>query len=69
MEKKIARISFLVYTGLSLALVLIFLMATYLNGIKYPPVARFGGTVWVFILSMIIMMPIVIPAIKKRYQS
>ncbi|MHB1419492.1 MAG: hypothetical protein ACYCX4_07845 [Bacillota bacterium] len=68
MEKKIARVSFLAYTGLSLALVMIFLMATYLNGGQYPVVARVGGSVWVFILSMIIMMPIVIPMIKKRYQ-
>lgn len=67
LEAKAARMSALVYTSISVGLALLFLMATYLNGREYPPVARIGGMVWVFILAMIISMPIVIPAIKKRY--
>lgn len=67
LEAKAAQVSALVYTTISLGLTLVFLAATYLTGRTYPPVARIGGMVWVFILSMIILMPIIIPAMKKRY--
>lgn len=30
------------------------------------PVARFGGTVWVFILTWIILMPVLAPWLKAR---
>ncbi|MBU7005732.1 hypothetical protein Ga0451573_000639 [Peptococcaceae bacterium DYL19] len=30
-------------------------------------IARFGETIWVFILAMIITMPAIIPLIKKKY--
>ncbi|MDQ0286477.1 hypothetical protein J2Z49_001591 [Desulfofundulus luciae] len=62
-----ARKSLLIYTGISLAAALLFLLATYATGISYPPVARTGGAVWVFILSMIITMPIVISYMNKRH--
>jgi hypothetical protein len=61
-----ARLSALVYTAISLAAAALFLLATYAAAVAYPPVARFGGTVWVFILSMIITMPIIIPFLNKR---
>ncbi|TDA69944.1 MAG: hypothetical protein D9V47_03955 [Clostridia bacterium] len=67
LEVRAARVSALVYTTISLGLALLFLAATYLTGRTYPPMARIGGMVWVFILSMIILMPIVIPAMRKRY--
>ncbi len=63
MEKKAALVSVLIYTGFSLGLALIFILLT--GG--YPPVARIGGAIWVFILTMIITMPVVIPFIKKKY--
>ncbi|RKO66231.1 hypothetical protein [Desulfofundulus salinus] len=62
-----ARKSLLIYTGISLTAALLFLLATYATGISYPPVARIGGAVWVFILSMIITMPIVISHMNKRH--
>jgi len=31
-----------------------------------PPVARIGGSAWVFLLSMIILMPTVTPWLRKR---
>jgi hypothetical protein len=40
--------------------------ATFLTGKNYTAVARVGGMIRVFILSMIISMPIVIPKIKKK---
>ena len=60
----IAVKSAFIYTGLSLAAAAVFILAT-LPG-KYTAVERFGGSAWVFILSMIILMPIVIPRVKKR---
>ncbi len=62
-EHKISAVSAFWYTGISLTLALAFFLVT--SG--YDRIARFGGTVWVFILSMIITMPIIIPWIKKKY--
>jgi hypothetical protein len=66
LEAKAAWQSFVVYTALSLAITLIFLVITLVNGTTYTAVARIGGMVWVFILSMIVFMPIVIPVMKKK---
>ncbi|MDA8234106.1 MAG: hypothetical protein M0Z31_04725 [Clostridia bacterium] len=69
MEEKIARVSALLYTAISLGFSVVFLAATYLTGTDYPPVARWGGFVWVFILGLIITMPIVIPYVKKKHEG
>ncbi|MCO5385424.1 MAG: hypothetical protein NHB14_06150 [Desulfosporosinus sp.] len=66
LEAKAARQASVVYTVLSLAITLIFLVITWVDGNTYTAVARIGGMVWVFILSMIVFMPIVIPVVKKR---
>ncbi|MEW8958959.1 MAG: hypothetical protein AB2448_07590 [Moorella sp. (in: firmicutes)] len=66
LERKAARQAAIIYTGISLTLALIFLLITFFNGKSYTAVAQIGGTIWVFILSMIITMPIVIPYVKKR---
>jgi hypothetical protein len=63
--KNIALTSALVYTGISLSAAAIFVLAT-LPG-KYTAVERFGGATWIFILSMIILMPVIIPMVKKRH--
>ncbi len=65
-EKKLAFISAFWYTGLSSALALGFFLAT--GGGRYDMIARFGGAIWVFILTMIITMPAIIPLVKKKYQ-
>jgi len=66
-ERKLAVISAFWYIGLSTALALGFFLVT--GGGRYDMIARFGGTIWVFILVMIITMPIIIPFIKKKYQQ
>ncbi len=66
LEGRAGRQSILIYTGISVSMSLLFLAATFLTGRSYTPVARVGGMVWVFILSMIITMPIVIPKIRKK---
>lgn len=65
-EQKVARVSAVIYLGISAGLALIFFAVTTLG--KYPPVARFGGALWVFILTMIITMPVIIPRVKKKYE-
>jgi cytochrome c biogenesis protein CcdA len=52
------------YTGLSLLAALAFFIGTLLG--DYDWVARVGGTTWVFLLSMIILMPIAIPWVRER---
>ena len=57
-------ISAVIYTGLSLVISLVFLAAT-LRG-NYTWVARIGGAAWVFLLFMIVLMPLIIPWVKRR---
>jgi hypothetical protein len=58
--------AFVIYFTISLAIALTFLVLTFATGQEYLPAARYGGTIWVLILSLIITMPVVIPAVKKR---
>ncbi len=65
--RNIGLISAIIYIGLSVIIVAIFLLAT-LTG-HYTTIERIGGAVWVFILSMIILMPVIIPMVKKKTLS
>lgn len=58
-------LSALLYTSISLLAAAIFLAATIGTG-GYPWVARLGGAAWVFLLSMIILMPTLTPWVRKR---
>ena len=62
--KSVGLVSALIYTGVSLVAAAAFLAATLAG--TYTIIERAGGTLWVFILSMIILMPIVTPMVKKR---
>ena len=62
--KNVGLVSAVMYTGGSLAAAFVFLLATLAE--EYTAVERIGGTLWVFILSMIILMPIVTPMVKRR---
>ena len=66
LESKAAKQAFAVYTAISLAITLLFLVITLVDGNTYTSVARIGGMIWVFVLSMIVSMPIIIPAVKKK---
>ena len=57
-------VSALIYTSLSLAASGLFLAVTLAG--DYDWVARLGGAGWVFLLSMIVLMPVVTPLVKKR---
>lgn len=57
------QLSAAIYTSLSLLAAGVFLTVTLIG--EYGWIARAGGALWVFTLSMIILMPIV-PGIVRR---
>lgn len=63
-EKQMARKSALIYLPISLGAALLFLLAASLTG-DYPAVAKFGGMVWVGLLSLIVSMPLVTARVKR----
>jgi len=62
------RLSAAIYTTASTLAAGIFFAITVLTG-DYTWVARLGGSAWVFLLSMIILMPTVTPWLRKRLQG
>lgn len=62
--RRAGQLAALWYTGLSLAAALAFLWAARWVG-EAPPLAVWGGTVWVFILSMIVSMPLLTSLAKR----
>ena len=62
--KHIGLVSAAIYTGISLLAAGLFIVATLPS--QYTSVDRFGGAAWVFILCMIILMPVIIPLVRKR---
>ena len=65
---RVGLISAMLYTSLALLAGGAFLLATAFTG-DYTWVARIGGAFWVFLLSMIILMPTVTPWLKRRLPS
>lgn len=59
----VAFISALIYTSLALATSGAFLAITWAG--HYDWVTRLGGAGWVFLLTLIIAMPTVMPLVKK----
>jgi hypothetical protein len=62
------RLSAAVYVTISTLAAGIFFAVTVLTG-DYTWVARLGGSAWIFLLSMIILMPTVTPWVRKRLQG
>lgn len=67
LQKRVVRLSATIYFSLSLVLAGVFFMVS--TALGYNDVARYGGTAWVFMLSMIITMPTITPLIKKRLKG
>ena len=63
-EREVARKSAWIYLPVALGAALLFYFAARLGG--YPPVARYGGAVWVALLSLIVAMPVVTTWVKKQ---
>ncbi len=68
LNRQIARRSAYTYIAISLTVALTFLTLATLQG-GYTDVARFGGALWVFLLSLIVTMPLVTSWYKKRAQQ
>lgn len=66
--ERIGLVSVLGYTGLSVAAAFLFFLLARGVG-DAPPLAIVGGTVWVFILSMIVSMPLVTGLVKRRRRN
>jgi len=63
--KDAGLVAAVIYTAVSMVAALAFFLVTLLAG-DYTWVARGGGAAWVFLLSMIILMPTVTPWVRKR---
>lgn len=66
MDKKTARIAFWTYTLISIAVSALFVVLS-LGVANLTIVERIGGAAWVYLLALIVLMPIVIPRVKKKY--
>ena len=65
---KPGQIGVIIGTSIAVAAALAFLGVTSFAG-DYEWVARIGGAGWVFLLSMIILLPTVAPWVKRRVQK
>ena len=65
--KSLSFISAVIYTGISVTAAGLFFVGTLAG--EYTLVERIGGVGWVFLLSMIILMPVVTPMVKRRLGS
>ncbi len=63
-EQEVARKSALIYLPITVGAALLFWLAATLG--DYPLVARIGGTVWIWLLSMIVTMPLVTARVKRQ---
>ncbi len=63
-QREVARQSAWIYLPISLGNAFLFFVAALLGG--FPPVAIYGGAIWVALLSLIIAMPIVTARVKKK---
>lgn len=65
--RSVGFVSALIYTGISVLAAGTFFVVTLAGNYNWLTVI--GGAGWVFMLSMIILMPIVTPMIKRKMQS
>jgi len=64
-QRNVARVSTLISVMVSGTLALGFFGLT----LEYTTVARVGGAIWVFLLSMIVSLPLVTSYFKRRYRG
>ena len=68
LDGEVVRRSSRLYLPVSSGAALLFLLAASLTG-DYPMVARFGGAVWVGLLSLIVSMPLVTARVKRKMRE
>lgn len=62
------RAALFMYCGMSVIGAIVFWLVTTFTG-SYPAVARYGGAAWVFLLLMIVLMPLIIPRVRRRARA
>ena len=67
-EQDVGRVSVAIYSGLAALGAGAFLLVTVLTG-DYSWVSRIGGAIWIFLLSMIILMPTITPMVRSRVRN
>jgi hypothetical protein len=67
-EQDVGRVSVAIYSGLAALGAAAFLLVTVLTG-DYSWVSRIGGAIWIFLLSMIILMPTITPMVRSRVRN
>jgi len=67
-EQNVGRVSVAIYSGLAALGAAAFLLVTVLTG-DYSWVSRIGGAIWIFLLSMIILMPTITPMVRSRVRN
>jgi hypothetical protein len=67
-EKEVARQSASIYLPISVGVALLFWLVASLAG-DYPLVAKIGGMVWIWLLSMIVTMPLITTWVKRRIRD
>ncbi len=67
-EARAARLAAAIYLGIASLVALAFFVGASVLG-RHTPTAIYGGTAWVFLLTLIVSMPLVIPFVKARLRS
>jgi hypothetical protein len=67
MKTKSSIITAAIYGGISLIVAGIFFVLTLVG--NYNWLTRVGGSIWIFLLCMIILMPLVSSLVKKRNRA
>jgi len=67
-EQNVGRVSVAIYSGLAALGAAAFLLVTVLTG-DYSWVSGIGGAIWIFLLSMIILMPTITPMVRSRVRN
>ncbi len=67
-QKAAMRTATIFSLAFGLVLAAVFFAITSLTG-NYNAITRYGGSVWVLILAIVIALPTVAPAIKKRMRG
>ncbi len=68
LDRKIGMTSAIIYSVVSISASVLFFLLASLAG-EYNEVARFGGAVWVLLLSFIVTMPLVTSAVERRMKA
>lgn len=65
-QNKALKVSYTISIGIALAAAVGFFVATSAAG--HSLLTRYGGSLWVLLLSLIIALPTLTPLVRRRYQ-